>query len=402
MITFVKKQCLNIKLFLFSIFLGIIVGSIDFIFGKTLIFLTSFRENNFKFLIPFLSISGLLIILIFEKIGKNSAKGMSLIFENANESNAEIIPKRLIPIVILTTWITHLFGGSAGREGVAVQIGAAISEKLNVFFKFKKDSKLFIIIGMAAGFSGLFQTPMAATFFALEVLTIGKIEYKALFPAIISSYAASFTSSFLGLEKFFIPIHLSSDLNYFLICKIIILGILFSLVGSSFAVSLKFLKSYLNKIFKNSLLRIFTIGLVLSILFTILHFGRYSGLGTNLISMSFNSNKIYFYDWFFKFLFTILTLSAGFQGGEVTPLFCIGSCFGYSISSLFMINPLLCSALGYASVFASATNTFIAPIFIGVEVFGFESLPYFFISCSISYFFNGNNSIYSGQNIEIV
>ena len=157
-----------------SVFIGIIVGIIDTCFGKVLIFITDFRNENPLKLIPFLSISGVAIVYIYNKIGKNSIKGMTLVFESADKEDA-VIPKRLIPLTILSTWITHLFGGSAGREGVAVQIGATVAHNIGRKIDIENSGRIFLITGMAAGFAGLFQTPIAAVFFALEVLVAGKL-----------------------------------------------------------------------------------------------------------------------------------------------------------------------------------------------------------------------------------
>lgn len=382
-----------------SILIGIIVGMLDTFFGKVLLYITDFRNRNFIYLIPFLSLSGLVIIYTYLKIGKNTLKGMTLIFETGFDKE-DTIPKRLIPLAILSTWITHLFGGSAGREGVAVQLGAAVSHNISKFIKVKDANKILLITGMAAGFSGLYETPIAASFFALEVLIAGNLEYKALLPVVLASFSADFMSKFLGLEKFAVTINGNFSVDYIFIIKLLFVGLIFGITGGLFAKFLAKTKNFLSEKFENPFVRIFIIGIILSILFFALHNGRYSGLGTNLISNSFNGNKIYYYDFLLKSVLTIVTLSAGFQGGEVTPLFSIGASLGVILGSLIGIPPVLCAALGYAAVFGSATNTFLAPIFIGAEVFGFATIPYFFIVCAVAYTFNGNFSIYKAQRIN--
>ena len=381
-----------------SLLIGVTVGAIDTIFGKILLEITTFRDKNIVKLIWFLPIAGLAIICLYNKIGKNSIKGMSLIFDTAHGSE-ETIPKRLVPLTILTTWMTHLFGGSAGREGVAVQIGASISHAFSKKINIPNCRKIFIVTGMAAGFAGLFQTPIAAVLFALEVLVAGTLEYGALFSAVIASFTASCTSHFLGLEKFSFALSETVDVNFSFILKIAIIGIIFGITGGAFAHILGFMKKYFSKIFKNPYIKIIVIGTFLSIILYLLHKGRYSGLGTNLISLSFNDGKIYYYDWVLKFLLTIITLSAGYQGGEVTPLFSIGASLGIILGSMFGLPVKFVAALGYAAVFGSATNTFLAPMFIGAEVFGYEYLPFFFVTCSLGYIFNGKQSIYSSQKI---
>jgi len=382
-----------------AVVLGIIVGAIDTVFGKVLIEITFFREKNFFMFIPFLGIAGVLTNYLYLKFGKNSIKGMTLVFESAN-GDEEAIPKRLVPLIIFTTWITHLFGGSAGREGVAVQIGATVADIAGSKLKIKNAKRIMIMTGISAGFAGLFQTPIAASFFAIEVLTAGIIEYNALITVVISAFTESFTSHVIGLERFNCVLTCLLDIDVIFIFKLALIGIIFGVVGGSFAYFLVKAKRFFNSKFESSIKKIFVVGSFLSIVLLLLHGGRYSGLGTNLISNSFNGENIYFYDWILKFILTIITLSAGFQGGEVTPLFSIGSSLGVILASILHLPIEFVAALGYVAVFGSATNTFLAPIFIGAEIFGFSYVPYFFIICTIAYIFNGNKSIYTAQKLR--
>lgn len=379
-----------------AIFVGLAVGVLDTLFGKVLIFIGTFRDSYAGYLIPILPLAGLFIVYMYTKIGKNTNKGIGLVFAAGNEELEEI-PKRMIPLTILGTWITHLFGGSAGREGVAVQIGATFSHAIGRKIPYKNASKIMLITGMAAGFGGLFETPFAATFFALEVLVAGKLEYLALFPALIAAFVASFVSHFLGLEKFSVNLDVAVSMDGQTMLKIVALGIIFGVVGGLFAYMLGYAKHYTLGKLPDLRKRIFFVGVLISVLLLIFHMGRYSGLGTNLIAAGFNGESVYGYDWILKFILTILTLAAGFQGGEVTPIFSIGSSLGVWLAPLFGLPIEFVAALGYISVFSSATNTLIAPALIGAEIFGFDYLPYFLLSVCVSYVFNGNNSIYGGQ-----
>ncbi|MDW5299627.1 MAG: chloride channel protein [Sedimentibacter sp.] len=380
-----------------AILIGVIVGAFDTLFGKVLLYVTSIREVYAMWLIPFLSIVGLVIVFMYDRYGKNSIKGMSLVFE-AGHGEADEIPIRLIPLVTVSTWLTHLFGGSAGREGVAIQIGATVAHGVGqgVNIDNENSTKILLVAGMAAGFSGLFQTPIAAVFFAIEVLTVGVLEHNALFPTLIASFAASFISHILGLEKFSVNLVDEITFDWMIAIKIVILGIAFGIIGGLFADALQLVKNIFKKLFKSPGSKIFIVGVIISVFSLILHMGRYSGLGTNLISECFYG-EIYSYDFIMKTLFTVVTIAAGFQGGEVTPLFSIGASAGVLMASLIGLPVPLVAALGYASVFGSATNTLIAPMFIGAEVFGFEYMPYFFVTCMLAYIFNGNKSIYPLQ-----
>ena len=350
-------------------------------------------------MIPFLAFAGLVIVFLYQKYGGKSSKGMTLIFE-VGHGVENHIPKRLIPLVIVTTWLTHLFGGSAGREGVAVQLGATVSHWFCKNFSIPNTSKVFLVTGMAAGFAGLFQTPLAAVLFAMEVLVVGNLQLTALYPAMIASLVAAWTSHALGLEKFMQPISAHLGLSPILVIKLVLLGVLFGLCGNVFAYALLWSKKKAATIFPNPYKRIVVMGIVLSIVFLLLDKGRYSGLGTNLIAASFAGQPVYVYDWLFKLLLTVLTLAAGFQGGEVTPLFAIGASLGVLLAGLFGLPVSLVAALGYAAVFGSATSTFLGPILIGCEVFGFSNFPYFFIVCVVAFSLHRQHSIYGAQKIR--
>lgn len=388
------------KVVLVAFIVGIIVGVIDTVFGRVLIGISNFRTKHYTYLIPFLPVAGLLITWLYNRFSELSLKGMTLVFE-VGQDKRESIPIVLVPLVIFGTWITHLFGGSAGREGVAVQIGATLSHGIGRKLNVTENKKIMLIIGMAAGFGGLFQTPLAAVFFAIEVIVAGSMYYEALLPALVAAYTASFTSNMLGLEKFAVNLSETLELsNVKNVVGIIILGIIFGIVGSTFAFLLKKMKKIMAEKIENPFARIGIVSIPLAICLMFLYAGRYSGLGTNLISLSFESGQIYSYDWILKLLFTIITLSIGFQGGEVTPLFSIGASLGIVMGNILGLPLIVCAALGYAAVFGSATNTLIAPIMIGLEVFGTANMIPFVIVCIIAYVVNGNLSIYSAQQIR--
>lgn len=391
-----NRQYKNIIILgLIAIIIGVVVGIIDAIFGRILLYITSFRELHAIWLIPFLPIVGVVIVFMYNKLGKNSIKGMALVFETGN-GKTDKIPIRLIPLVTLSTWLTHLFGGSAGREGVAIQIGATVGNGVGRRINIENSDKILLVSGMAAGFAGLFQTPIAAVFFAIEVLAVGVIEYKALFPTLVASYTACYTSHLLGLEKFSIALNDQVSFDLMTVVKLAILGVVFGIVGGLFAQALHMIKDMFSKWLKDPFKKIFVVGVVISGFSLLCHMGRYSGLGTNLIAKCFYG-EIYYYDFLMKFIFTIVTLAAGYQGGEVTPLFSIGASLGVLLAAMMGLPTSFVAALGYSCVFGSATNTLIAPMFIGAEVFGFQYMPYFFVTCMLSYIFNGNKTIYSLQ-----
>ncbi len=383
-----------------AVLIGLLVGAIDMIFGQGLLMIGEFRGQHWQ-LILFLAVAGLVICYLYKHFGGKTSKGMGLIFDVGHEREQDI-PLVLVPLIMLTTWMSHLFGGSVGREGVAVQIGATLSHRFSRYIKIPDASRIFLMTGMAAGFAGLFQTPLAATFFALEVLTVGRLQVEALYPALIASIVASFTSHTLGLEKFAVPLTESLSWTPENLVKVALVGLSFGLAGKLFALSLSWLKIEVAKWLPNPYIRIAVIGAGLSMILLILQLttvGSYSGLGTNLIDLSFQSTSANNYDWILKLLFTVVTISAGYQGGEVTPLFAIGATLGIFLAPIVGLPILLTAAIGYTVVFGSATTTLFAPILIGGEVFGFSNLPFFLIASVVAYCLPKQWSIYSGQKL---
>ena len=387
-----EQWILQGKYVILAVLVGICVGIVDTIFGRGLLAISDFREQYYRYLIPILPVAGLAIVWMYQRFSSLSLKGMTLVFEVGQKKRVEI------PLVMIGTWITHLFGGSAGREGVAVQIGATLSHETGRRLHIKETKPVMLITGMAAGFGGLFQTPLAAVFFAMEVGVSGYVEYDALLPALIASYTASTTSHLLGLEKFSVDLQEIWKIGDVKNAGIlVILGLAFGLTGRYFSVLLQKTKKLAGDKISNPLVRIGCLAIPLAVILLALHSARYSGLGTNLITASFDGDTIYGYDWILKLLLTIATLAIGFQGGEVTPLFSIGASLGVVLGSALGVPPVVCASLGYAAVFGSATNTVIAPILIGLEVFGSQNAIPLVVVCLLAYMVNGNHSIYGAQ-----
>lgn len=385
----------TLLLTLIALPLGLAIGAMDALFGRVLLAVTAFRMAHVYSLLPFLGLVGVGIVWCYQKVGGTSGKGMTLLFE-AGHGYTQDIPLRLIPLVMVSTWLTHLFGGSAGREGVAVQIGGTLAHSIGKRLPIPNAGKQLLLTGMAAGFAGLFRTPIAATFFALEVLTAGVLEYSALLPALVASFSASACSGLLGLEKFTVALTDQVAFSAPLVGKLLLFGLVFGMAGGLFAFVLHKLKALFAQYLPNPLLRIFLFGVLVSGFSLLCWEGRYSGLGTNLIAMSFDSG-IFSWDFALKLIFTVVTLAAGFQGGEVTPLFSIGASLGVLLGTLCGLPTAFVAALGYAAVFGSASNTLLAPMLIGGEVFGFAYLPYFFVVCAVAYLCNGGSCIYPLQ-----
>ena len=414
-----------------GITLGAIIGALTACFGDISDRLSALRDTNPLYFIPALALGGAAIAFAYKKWGRWTERGMDQVFAVGlnKETNFPLVA---IPMAAVSTWITQLFGGSAGREGAAMQIGSALSYNISKKLPFENAAHIMLVTGLAAGFAGIFQAPMAATAFALEVLLVGHLELGALLPAAAAAFTACKVSSMLGFHKFSVDLSSLLDASGFsasiftnegsldgnLLVKLALMGVLFGIVGGGFAKLLGLSQNYFAKKFPNNIKRIAIMGVGISVLLLVFFQGRYAGLGTNLLDMCFASanaagdaanavgtadliGNVAGYDWILKFALTILTLSAGFIGGVVTPLFAIGATFGIFIASMFGIPVALAAALGFAAVFASASNTLWAPILIAGEIFGFNCLPAFFIVCTVAYICNGGQSIYKQKKIRI-
>ncbi|HEM5998530.1 TPA: chloride channel protein [Streptococcus suis] len=381
----------------FSILIGLIAGLVTTLFGKILLEVGDLRSEFFTYLIPFLPLAGLVIVFVYQKWGREVQAGMGLVFKAGQGENVHISPV-LVPLIISTTWLSHLFGASVGREGVAVQLGASLSHWLQKqgFKDLPKD--MVTKIGMAAGFAGLFQTPLAASFFAIEVLIVGQYTWTSLPYCLVAAFTASTTSYFLGLEKFSHAI-VTTSFQFTDSFKWTLIAICFGFVGNLFAWFLAQAKNISTRLLPNPYIKIAIMGIELSILLFYFHQGRYAGLGTNLIEVSLAGEQVFAYDWLLKLLLTCLCLAAGFQGGEVTPLFAIGVSSGAVLAGLLGLPTELVAALGYCAVFGTATNTLLAPIIIGYEVFGANLIPYAIPVLALAYLVNRKQTIY-GQQIR--
>lgn len=375
--------------------MGLLAGLVTTFFGKILLEIGQVRSEYFDYLVPFLALAGLVVVFVYQKWGREVQTGMGLVFKAGQGEDSHISPV-LVPLIICTTWLSHLFGASVGREGVAVQLGASLSHWLQKhgFSDLSKD--MVTKMGMAAGFAGLFQTPLAASFFAIEVLIVGQYAWRNLVYCLIAAFTASTTSHLLGLEKFTHTISVPT-FQFTDSFKWIFIALCFGVIGNFFAWFLEQAKRYSSRWLPNPYIKIAIMGVGLSVILFFFHQGRYAGLGTNLIDASLVGEHVFAYDWLLKLLLTCLCLAAGFQGGEVTPLFAIGASSGALLAGILGLPIEFVAALGYCAVFGTATNTLLAPILISYEVFGWNIIPYAIPVLALAYLVNRKQTIYGVQ-----
>lgn len=385
------------KWILICVLIGVFSGSASASFLVSLEFVTQFRIHH-DWIVWFLPFGGLLVGLSYYYWGESVVKGNNLLLEEY-ENPQKVIPFKMAPLVLFGTLITHLFGGSAGREGTAVQMGGAIADQFTKIFKLdNSERKILIILGISAGFASVFGTPLAGAIFALEVLYFSKINLKSTILSFLVAYAAYFTVEFWQVKHTHYSIPEIPQISISTIFYTIIIGVLSGLAALLFSRSTHFWGSLFSKI-KFPPLRPFIGGIILAIAIAGFGFTKFSGLGVPEIVDSF-SNQNQWYDFLLKILFTGFTLGAGFKGGEVTPLFFVGATLGSALSAIIPMPIALLAGLGFVAVFSGATHTPIACTIMGLELFGLQPGIFIAVACIVAYFSSGSVGIYKSQIVS--
>lgn len=368
-------------------------------------------------LLYLLPLAGVTIHFMYKLYGQSAERGNNLIIDEIHKPGGGV-PKRMAPLILVTTVITHLFGGSAGREGTAVQIGGSLANWLGGLFKLQpNDMRVVLTAGIAAGFGAVFGTPLAGTIFAIEVLTIGRLQYSAILPCLIAGLIGDATVAAWGVQH--TPYHIRYfttgqsiyghhlAVNFWLLFKVLIASAFFGLAAYAFAKTVHGVKTLASLLISKSWLVPVTGGFIIIILTLILGKPDYLGLGVEpqqpgavTIVSAFEQGGAHFFSWMWKLIYTAITLGTGFKGGEVTPLFYIGATLGNTLAGIMNAPVSLFAALGFIAVFAGATNTPLACTIMGIELFGGQHALFFAITCFTAYLFSGKIGIYSAQQLN--
>lgn len=362
---------------------------------------------SYPWLLFLLPLAGVLIVWSYRRWGGDSGRGNNLIMDEIHEPRAGV-PARMAPMILISTLVTHLFGGSAGREGTAIQIGGSLAATLGRFFKLTTtDTRKLLMVGMSAGFAGVFGTPLAGTVFAIEVLAIGRMTYEALLPCLIGAIVGDYFCTVWGVHHTRCMVEVGPAVFEWLTAsKVAVAAVAFGLVSVVFAELTHGLHRLWERICPQDWFRPVIGGCLIIGLTHLLGTRDYLGLGVYSSSPdgvsilnAFHPGGADAMSWWWKILFTAITLSSGFKGGEVTPLFFIGATLGNTMAGVTGAPADLFAALGFVAVFAGATNTPLACTLMGIELFGSAHMIYFAIACFLSYVFSGHSGIYLSQRI---
>ena len=389
---------LIMKWMLLCILVGVLAGASSALFLYTLNWATTFRDGHL-WLIFLLPIAGLVIGLLYHYYGKEVVKGNNLILEEY-ERPRNIIPLKMAPLVYAGTLLTHFFGGSAGREGTAVQMSTAIADQFTGVFKLsKQERKIILIIGISGGFSSVFGTPLTGAIFAIEVLYFSRISFKSILPSFLTAYIAFYTVELLHIPHTHYPKPYFPEIHLNIIPWLVFAGIVFGLTARIFSTTVHFIQLSVKNLITYPPLRPFYGGLIFAAVIYFSGATQYLGLGIPTILESFK----YAQDgevFLLKLIATAFILGTGFKGGEVTPLFFIGAALGSALSLIVPLPVSLLAAMGFVAVFSGATHTPLACTVMGIELFGLESGVYVGIACIVAYFFSGYLGIYESQVVK--
>jgi H+/Cl- antiporter ClcA len=375
---------------------GVLCGAASALFLLLLERATDYRSGH-ELIVFAVPIAGLLVGLVYERLGRTIAGGNDLIIDTIHDDGPRL-PLRMAPMVLIGTLLTHLFGGSAGREGTAVQMGASLADALLHRLRLRGPLRRQVLAaGVAGGFGSVFGTPIAGALFGMEFVVLGRIEYDALLPALTAALVGDMTARALGIQHSLYPSPAALPLSPLLLGKWLVFALALSLATRAFVELTHFLKTHAAARVPRLPLRMFLGGLLVIALWKLVGTSDYLGLGVPHILRAFHDPALPPYSFALKILFTAVTLGAGFLGGEVTPLFFVGASLGNVLARLLDLPLELGAGVGLAAVFAAAARTPLALSVMAVELLGGALFPHAAIVCVLCYLLIGERGIYRAQ-----
>ena len=376
---------------------GAIVGTVASLFGHVLLFVNAVRGDHPAIMYG-LPAGGLLIVFLYRVLQNTDDMGTNTVISSIHSSTR--IPFRMAPLIFISTAITHLFGGSAGREGAALQLGGSIAGKIGSALRMNDNDKhLIIMCGMSAGFSALFGTPLAAAVFSMEVVSVGIMHYSALVPCVSAAMIAHFVAEAFRVPPEVFPVK-SAPMSPVSFLQIALFAVAAGLASILFCMLLHHAEHLYKKYLKNPYVRIAIAGILVVALSLALQTSDYLGSGMGIIEHIFHHGEASApYVFLLKMLFTALTLGGGFKGGEIVPSLTIGAALGSCAAALLGLPMELVAACGMAGVFCGVTNSPITSLLLCFELFGFSGMPYYLVTVAVSYMISGRYGLYRAQRI---
>ena len=385
-----------VKWFVIALFLGIFGGILGSFFHISIDFVTDFR-GEYPNIVLLLPLGSLVITVLYRLLSANKKITTDRVIESVRKDKN--IPLVMMPLIFAGTVITHLVGGSSGREGAALQLGGSMGYNIGKFLRLEKnDMHIIVMTGMSAVFAALFGTPVTAAIFSLEVTTVGFFHYAGLLPCIISSVTAVEVAKYFGLAPVRFDGIQFGTLTWDITLKVMLFSIMCAVVSILFCAAQKKCSLVLEKLVKNVYLRAVAGGFAVLLLTVLVGNGDYNGAGMNVISRAIAGEADNF-AFLLKIVFTAFTIAAGFKGGEIVPAFFIGSTFGCVMAPLLGMDPSFTAAIGFVALFCGVVNCPVASFILAVEVFGADGILFFAIACSVSYMMSGRFGIYHSQKI---
>ncbi len=392
---FTKKNIRYIKYVLkwtlIGVLLGVLGGILGAFFHHSLDSVTLLRENNL-WMIALLPLGGIVITAMYKMfITKGNIDTKRVFLAAQTEKDVPVV---MMPLIFIGTVITHALGGSAGREGAALQIGGSMGYNVGRLLKLEKKSlKTIVTAGMSSVFSALFGTPLAAAVFSLEVTNTGRLNYKGFLPGIVASIVALGISQFLGVTPVRFKISATYEYSFYTLLQVVILSILCAGICIIFATAIHKTEKLMTKYIPDSYIRAFAGGVIIIALTIAAGCGDYNGAGMKIIERAVSGNAKY-EAFILKIAFTAVTVAAGFKGGEIVPTFFIGATFGCAVSEFLGLDGSIGAALGFAALFSGMTKCPAAAFLLALEVFGTDGTLYFASSVVIAYILSGQFGLY--------
>lgn len=387
------KNTLNIlKWLMISLIIGIGGGLLGTLFHIIVEHVIELREKH-SFIILFLPLGGLVIAFMYNLFRSNGNIDTKRVFQSIKEDKD--VPLVMIPLIFIGTVITHMLGGSAGREGAALQLGGSMGYNFGKALKQKNDSlKIFVSAGMSSVFSALFGTPLTATVFSLEVTRVGMFNFRGLLPGVISSFAAYSTALFFDVAPVRFSMPVFSGYGFETILKVIVLAVLCAGVCIVFATAIHKTEHIMERYIPNSYIRGLFGGVIIVLLTIVMQTTDYNSVGMHVIERAVLGNAKY-EAFLMKIIFTAITVAAGFKGGEIVPTFFIGATFGCVVGSLLGIGAGFGAALGFVALFSGMTKCPVAAFLLALEVFGAKGTGFFATVTLITFFCSGHFGLYA-------